>query len=218
MLGSCGTCSSTYDLATYMYVDLTTPGKQCGLISVVNQTAGLQCWIGLGLTYGCAQINNFNAIYDQKACGAACATMPPGTPNNLPPPTCSLNKCLQCDENKGDPTYKQWGGRSRRDTGLQSEIIRPCTSIAYLPIHDPCITKTTSVPVAPTLTPSQLPTAQPSLVSRSVPSNKPTKKISIKHTKKPSQKPAYKPAKKPSQKPKGKKSTFKPIKRATNKL
>ena len=207
-----------------MYVDLTTPGKQCGLISVVNQTAGLQCWIGLGLTYGCAQINNFNAIYDQKACGAACATVPPGSPNNLPPPTCALNKCLQCDENKGDPTYKQWGGRSRRDTGLQSEIIRPCTSVAYLPIHDPCVTKTTSIPVAPTLTPSSFPTSEPSLTPTSEPSNIPTQKPSLTPTSEPSniptkkpsaiptKKPSAIPTKTPSRKP-SKKPTYKPTKK-----
>ena len=194
----------------------------------MNQTAGLQCWIGLGLTYGCAQINNFNAIYDQKACGAACATLPPGSPNNLPPPTCSLNKCLQCDENKGDPTYKEWGGRSRRDTCLQSEIIRPCSSIAYLPVHDPCITKTTSVPVAPTLTPSQLPTSEPTLTPPLVPISKPTQKPNMRPTKKPSnksptKKPSNKwPTKKPSPKPKGmetdKKISPKPVKQVvTNK-
>ena len=58
-------------------------------------------------------------------------------PNNGPPPTCGLNKCLQCDEDKAGPIFSQYAARTRRRSGLISEIIRPCDTIAKGIVHDP---------------------------------------------------------------------------------
>ena len=49
--------------------------------------------------------------------------------NNGPPPTCQLNDCLQCDEDKSGKIFQQYGGRTRRRSGLLSAIVRPCNSL-----------------------------------------------------------------------------------------
>ena len=36
-----------------------------------------------------------------------------------------LNKCLQCDEDKSGPIFKWYAGRTRRNSGIHSEIDRP---------------------------------------------------------------------------------------------
>ena len=41
----------------------------------------------------------------------------------------SLNKCIQCDETDSGPLFKQFSGRTRRDSGLTSAIERPPDSI-----------------------------------------------------------------------------------------
>lgn len=37
----------------------------------------------------------------------------------------NLNKCLQCDEDKSGPVFKYYSGRTRRNSGITSEIDRP---------------------------------------------------------------------------------------------
>ncbi len=37
----------------------------------------------------------------------------------------TLNSCLQCDEDKSGPVFKFFSGRSRRNSGIKSEIDRP---------------------------------------------------------------------------------------------
>ena len=36
-----------------------------------------------------------------------------------------LNACLQCDEDKSGPVFKFFAGRTRRNSGIKSEIDRP---------------------------------------------------------------------------------------------
>jgi len=40
-----------------------------------------------------------------------------------------LNKCLQCDEDKSGPIFKYESGRTRRNSGIKSEIDRPVDQI-----------------------------------------------------------------------------------------
>ena len=47
--------------------------------------------------------------------------------NNGPPPACALNDCLQCDEDEAGPVFKAVAGRTRRRSGLESAIARPCS-------------------------------------------------------------------------------------------
>lgn len=41
----------------------------------------------------------------------------------------NLNECLQCDEDKSGPVFKYYSGRTRRNSGIRSEIDRPSDSI-----------------------------------------------------------------------------------------
>lgn len=134
--GSCGLCSTTQDLSIYLIEDFTAAGKKCATIGLFNEEAGLQCYMDIGLTKECAKIWNYDGIYDGKACGVVCAKELTW-PNNGPPPACALNDCLQCDEDKAGPIFTSFAGRSRRRSGLISEIVRPCSSIAQI-AHTPC--------------------------------------------------------------------------------
>jgi len=58
------------------------------------------------------------------------------------PGTCDLNPCLQCDEDVSTPVFKEFGGRTRRNSGIINTIAtedgytlglkRPCSTIANL--------------------------------------------------------------------------------------
>jgi len=134
--GSCGLCSTTQDLSIYLIEDFTAAGKKCATMGLFNEDQGLKCYMELGLTGECAKIWNYDGIFDGKACGAVCAKELTW-PNNGPAPACALNDCLQCDEDKAGPKFTSFAGRSRRRSGLISEIIRNCSSIAHIS-HDPC--------------------------------------------------------------------------------
>lgn len=134
--GSCGLCSTTQDLSIYLIEDFTAAGKKCASIGLFDEDAGLNCYMNIGLTRECAKIWNYDGIYDGKACGKICASELTD-PNNGPPPACALNDCLQCDEDKAGPIFSTFAGRTRRRSGLVSEIVRNCSSIAQI-THDPC--------------------------------------------------------------------------------
>lgn len=40
-------------------------------------------------------------------------------------PDGSLNPCIQCDEDNSGPIFKYYSGRTRRNSGIISEIKRP---------------------------------------------------------------------------------------------
>ncbi len=63
----------------------------------------------------------FLGIYDGEVCGKICATEL-SDPNNGPAPACTLNDCLQCDEDLAGPLFSSIGGRTRRRSGLLSEV------------------------------------------------------------------------------------------------
>lgn len=134
--GSCGLCSTTQDLSIYLIEDFTAAGKKCASIGLFDEEKGLSCYMELGLTRECAKIWNYDGIYDGKACGAICAKELTD-PNNGPAPACQINDCLQCDEEKAGPIFTSYAGRSRRRSGLLSEIVRDCSSIAHID-HNPC--------------------------------------------------------------------------------
>lgn len=41
----------------------------------------------------------------------------------------NLNKCLNCDEVISGPVFKYYSGRTRRNSGIKSEIDRPSDQI-----------------------------------------------------------------------------------------
>eukprot|EP00808_Paulinella_micropora_P028141 g27903.t1 len=136
-LSACGVCSTLQDLSVYIKLpDLTTAGKKCAMIGQVSYSYGLQCWKDLGFTLPCAMMYNYNAQYDIENCWLKCMANL-FTPNNAPAPGCELNSCLECDEDLAGPVFKKVAGRTRRGSGLESAIARPCESVARLE-HTPC--------------------------------------------------------------------------------
>ena len=117
--------------------DFTSAGKICATKGLINEQAGLDCYVALGLSLECAKIWNYDGNFDGQACGKTCLG-DISSPNNGPPPTCDLNACLQCDEEEAGPIFTSFAGRTRRRSGLLSEIIRPCESIARILKHEPC--------------------------------------------------------------------------------
>jgi len=134
--GSCGLCSTAQDLAIYLDADFTTAGKKCATEGLLSEAAGQQCYEALGLTAECARIWNYDGIYDGQTCMASCISHLADS-NNGPAPACALNPCLQCDEDRAGPIFSSFGGRTRRRSGLLSEIVRPCDTIATGIVHDP---------------------------------------------------------------------------------
>ena len=52
-----------------------------------------------------------------------------GEANNKPDG--SLNDCLQCDEDVSGPNFKFFSGRTRRNSGIPSAIMRPPEGSKY---------------------------------------------------------------------------------------
>jgi hypothetical protein len=116
--------------------DMTKVGKKCGEEGILNTKLGLKCFKDLGMTDACATIWNFDAIYDASKCGGICLR-DLDKPYNNPDKNCTINDCLQCDEDKAGPVFKQVAGRTRRRSGLASAIQRPCESVASI-VHKTC--------------------------------------------------------------------------------
>ena len=117
--------------------DFTDAGKKCATKGLFNEQAGLDCYMALGLTLECAKIWNYDGIYDGQVCTKTCLGELTD-PNNGPAPACELNDCLQCDEQYAGPIFSAYAGRTRRRSGLLSEIIRDCSSIARINVYDTC--------------------------------------------------------------------------------
>lgn len=124
-----------------MYVgqDFTRGGKLCAAQGLLYEPLGLSCYMSLGLSQSCAQIWNYDGIYDGRYCMGTCLRHL-FSANNGPAPKCELNSCLQCDEAYAGPIFKAVAGRTRRRSGLKSEIIRPCDAFHAnkYPVHAIC--------------------------------------------------------------------------------
>lgn len=100
---------------------------------------GVQCFIELGFTQGCANIWYYNTNKTKDACGQVCTRyVLSREPTNGPPPNCTLADCLYCDEVNAGPIFQQYAGRSRRRSGLMSGIVRNCSEIVPLKQENPC--------------------------------------------------------------------------------
>mmetsp|Transcript_55842 Transcript_55842/g.130678 ORF Transcript_55842/g.130678 Transcript_55842/m.130678 type:complete len:263 (-) Transcript_55842:36-824(-) len=133
--GQCGACSTTQDLAAYMRVeDIISAGKQCALRALVSRSRAEGCFQQLGLTTSCAKLWAAEVSYDTKHCTWACVRHA-HEPYNGPSPSCSLNECLQCDEDLSGRIFELFAARSHRNSGLISTVTRPCTSVAQIEHH-----------------------------------------------------------------------------------
>lgn len=128
--GVCGKCSTTKDLFVYLTTDLTKPVRECGLKKFYSQKALRVCISNLGFTDPCSEVWLWNTLNTKKHCGAICfwsyLTRQPYIKNG------ELNKCLQCDEDISGPIFKYESGRTRRNSGIKSEIDRPSDQIYNL--------------------------------------------------------------------------------------
>lgn len=132
--GSCGTCSSLQDLSVYMNnKDLTKSARRCGFLSWLKP-ASLRCFKKIGFSDGCASTWYYNAVNTGKKCFWTCMwSFMTNEKNN--PDGSELNDCLRCDEEQSGPLFKVMAGRTRRNSGLSSEIVRKSHEIADIK-HD----------------------------------------------------------------------------------
>jgi hypothetical protein len=127
--GACGACSTTQDLAAYLKSpDLTTEGSYCARQSILDFNRGKSCYMNLGMMDSYANIWVYNSLNTAEKCLPRCATTKTD-PNNGPPRECTLNDCLQCDEDVSGPNLKQFAARTQRRSGLLSAIVRPCNAL-----------------------------------------------------------------------------------------
>lgn len=108
--------------------DMTAAGERCATLALVSEARGLDCYLALGYTEACARIWLYDGLFDARACARPCAASL-GEPYNLPP-DCALNPCLQCDEDEAGPIFQRFAGRTRRRSGIESAIQRPCDTVA----------------------------------------------------------------------------------------
>lgn len=138
--GSCGTCSTFQDLAVYMTTpDLSEVGTSCAFRAIVDFADGVECYRETGFSDACAASWVYNTNNTRAKCLSPCLEhSSSGLPNNLPAPGCELAECMQCDEDNSGDLFKKFAGRTRRNSGLLSKIVRPCSSIATILHQDPC--------------------------------------------------------------------------------
>ena len=127
----CGTCSSLKDLATYLdNKNLTVPARDCSKKMSIDKIK--ECYMeSIGFTEACAETWAYNSVNTKKACIGICikdyglfnliANRYPDELNNADG---SLKPCLQCDELRSVPGYNYTVGRTRRGSGIISDIQR----------------------------------------------------------------------------------------------
>ncbi|KAJ9453769.1 hypothetical protein DIPPA_31505 [Diplonema papillatum] len=133
----CGACSTLRDLSAFMeHTDLTNPVRSCMLKYVWSFERATQCIIDeTGMTVPCAATFAYNGINTRWQCGGICMLVYMfGVPNNVPEDN-RLNACLQCDEVNSGPVFKHFAGRTRRQSGLKSAIVRPSDEV-FAVVHD----------------------------------------------------------------------------------
>lgn len=138
---SCGTCSSLQDLSVYMESggELRDESSACGFRGRKSQEDGIKCFQELGFTEACATTWFYNTKQTAAECIGLCVPFTLlGLPANKSPPKCKLASCLECDEVKAGPVFKEFAGRTRRNSGLLSNIVRPCSQLVDLEQRNPC--------------------------------------------------------------------------------
>eukprot|EP00977_Amphora_coffeiformis_P002203 scaffold425_cov175-Amphora_coffeaeformis.AAC.62 len=139
--GPCGACSSLQDLYVYKAQGekVADEATQCGIRGFSSAGDGTACFRELGFTEGCAATWHYNTQTTQNFCIELCSDLfLQNKPNNGPPPECTLDPCIECDEIYAGPIFKEFAGRTRRSSGLLSGISRPCFELVPVPQIDPC--------------------------------------------------------------------------------
>lgn len=122
--GKCGACSNLQDLAIYLERDLTQPVRKCGMWNVITHSKVKKCLLKIGFSEQCAEVWTWNTLNTYHECFWTCIySWIKNEPLNKPDG--SLNDCIQCDEDISGPIFKYESGRTRRNSGIRSEIDRP---------------------------------------------------------------------------------------------
>lgn len=122
--GRCGACSNLKDLSVYLKVNLTVPVRRCAMFTFSFLIR--RCLRNLGFTSQCTDIWLDNIKNTRWHCLFVCIWNR-NAPLNKSDGT--LNDCLQCDEDKSGAIFKYYAGRTRRNSGIKSEIYRPSSEI-----------------------------------------------------------------------------------------
>ena len=120
--GACGACSTLQDLDVYLRnPDLTRAARKCAFRMTGRGITA--CLEGLGMSPPCARIWYYNIRNTARHCLGTCllSWLKREPYNNADG---SLNRCIRCDEEKSGPVFKKYAGRTRRNSGIESEIIR----------------------------------------------------------------------------------------------
>ena len=122
--------------------DMTTPARRCAMLNLLSESLMLQCYADMGMTEACGRMWGYNSANTRNLCLSSCMKeyflekIGLGG-NNGPAPECAMNACLQCDEDNSGPNFAKYAGRTRRNTGLESCITRPCEANKAL-THEIC--------------------------------------------------------------------------------
>lgn len=128
--GACGTCSTLQDLAVYATLDLTHMAAHCARrLTLGHQKA---CMQAIGFSEPCAESWAYNARHTRSHCARICLSalgwrgvLFGSEGPLLQGEQGSLNACLECDELVSGPGFQYGAGRTRRNSGIVSEIDRP---------------------------------------------------------------------------------------------
>ena len=127
----CGSCSSLQNLGIYLKVeDMTVEARQCG--KKRGAKAVKSCLIeSMGLQERCAEAWTYNSQHTRKHCADICIKhygLWKLLRNKVDKPHTdeegNLNPCLACDESVSGAGFKYLAGRTRRNSGIVSEIFR----------------------------------------------------------------------------------------------
>ena len=133
--GNCGTCSTLQDLSVYTNNhDLTALVRKCSLF-LINKSWTISCLKDFGFSDNCAETWYYNLRNTARKCFFVCAwSWLVNQPYNRKDG--SLNSCLACDERESGSIFKKIAGRTRRNSGVESEIKRPSYEIRTVkPTH-----------------------------------------------------------------------------------
>lgn len=121
--GPCGKCSSLQDLTAYINVqDMMSETRSCGRYLLKRRR--INCLKRMGLSTECAEAWDNNIKSTRTHCLAPCMWSWSTSEPNLQKGTSKLNNCLQCDEDVSGPRFKKEAGRTRRNSGIISNILR----------------------------------------------------------------------------------------------
>lgn len=131
--GYCGTCSTLKDLAVYLKRrDMTYAVRSCSFR--MTRRGILSCLEAIGFTEPCALTWYYNIRNTTRHCLGTCLlSWMRQEPLNRADGT--LNDCIRCDEEMSGPIFKYYAGRTRRNSGIKSEIGRDPKEL-YRVIHD----------------------------------------------------------------------------------